>query len=124
MGLNLQYNQTYSSATNEHHLNRISEMCTSSTFICIACNSQDDAKKARLIACSTCWDVFNLTVIRTPRLSNGVYWFRSLNFNFGFKSVDSNILEIVWHTSEIVNGERCGTVMNGESTFNKLILMI
>ena len=90
-----------------------------------------------LVACGPCLSITQQTTLKMPKLYNGVYWYFTPNYSFGFSDTStinqnvadsynaSNNLRLSWHMDQTCGGYRLGKIvnLNYNTTYYKYVFL-
>ena len=128
------YNRPYSYASSTSEINSIRNSCSASSILCVGCYAAYSSYLTS-VACGGCLQITQQTTMNTPNLVNGVYWYFTSSYSFGYSDTysinqnsadidsQSDASKISWHVDQGVGGWRCGsnTYLNGDNTYYKVI---
>ena len=136
-GFKIIYNFPYGHVSVSTEINSISKTCSASSVLCYGCYNRKQPNTLLTIACGNCNSVTTKTTLDKPHYENGVYWYFTPQYSFGYSNIpsiqqgqadtidQSSTKKVSWHLDLNAGGWRCGNntwLNNDKSNFYKIIL--
>ena len=134
-GLKIAYVQPYLDATTSDVLQGTKSNCSADSIACVGCFLNEQNAVIQIAACGNCKAIFTETPLNTPNLVNGVYWYETPSFSFGFSNsslIDQNKADyleaysdarVSWYIDTYYGGFRCGSnrYLSNDNSWMKII---
>ena len=128
-GLQVAYQQPYLHVTTSAILQGIKASCSENSVACVGCYLTGQ-NFVHVAACGICKAIFTETVLNTPNLINGTYWYETATLSFGLSDTFeinqyaadygqfNDEAKISWHIDRGNGGFRCGANIGLTNDYN------
>ena len=138
-GYKIIYNYPYGHIGLTSEIISIRNKCSETSKLCFGCYSHNQPSILSTIACGSCLEITKETSLDNPIESNGVYWYFTPQYSFGYSDLPnitqnqadtfdlSDSKKVSWHLDLHTGGWRCGRVnsLNSDNyQFYKIILKL
>ena len=104
--------------------------------MCVGCYNSANSNLLLTFACGNCLNITQSTALNTPNIYNGVYWYFTSGYSFGFSDTPtinqflldisglSDAKKLSLSTDIFIGVMRCGTTAAADNTYYKIILKV